>query len=185
LAPVVHHTLTQLWHTAVPKTAQHAVQHGAARHRIQCERVMYKTVVRIFSKVLIYLALRRGVGALGDLLHLCFAVTARLIIVCLILARCCLSVSAHVTDLSPSSSVSVCVCVCICPESVLWQNGRMDPNAVWHGEWGRSKFICSPTTKILKATQNVELGVVWELRVTKGHRQCHHSTERTRLSIRL
>ena len=30
------------------------------------------------------------------------------------------------------------------PESVglLWQNGCMDPDAVWDGEWGRSRDGC-------------------------------------------
>jgi len=26
----------------------------------------------------------------------------------------------------------------VCLESVLWQNGWFDPDAVWDGEWGRS-----------------------------------------------
>jgi len=36
------------------------------------------------------------------------------------------SVSAHLTDRSPSPSVDLCVCLSVqsvCPESVLWQNG--------------------------------------------------------------
>jgi len=35
--------------------------------------------------------------------------------------------------------LSVCVCLLVCAESVpvLWQNGWMDPDAVWDGEWGR------------------------------------------------
>jgi len=24
----------------------------------------------------------------------------------------------------------------VCPQSILWQNGWMDPDAVWDGEWG-------------------------------------------------
>jgi len=43
------------------------------------------------------------------------------------------SVSTYVTDLSPSRSVSLSVC----PESVLQQNGWMDPGAVWDDEWRR------------------------------------------------
>jgi len=47
-------------------------------------------------------------------------------------------------------SVCLCVCVCVsrsvgrsvCPESVLWQNGCLDPDAVWDGEWGRSRDGC-------------------------------------------
>jgi len=38
--------------------------------------------------------------------------------------------------------------------------------------------LCSPTTKIWKVTQNVESWVDWELGVTQGHWQCHHSIER-------
>ena len=34
------------------------------------------------------------------------------------------------------------VCLCVCPQSVLWQNGRLDPDAVWGGEWGRSRDGC-------------------------------------------
>jgi len=34
------------------------------------------------------------------------------------------------------------VCVCVCPKSVLWQNCRLDPDAVWGGEWGRSRDGC-------------------------------------------
>jgi len=30
----------------------------------------------------------------------------------------------------------------VCPESVLWQNGRLDPDAVWDGECGRSRDGC-------------------------------------------
>jgi len=46
--------------------------------------------------------------------------------------------------------LSVCLSVCVClsvgrsvgPESVLWQNGWVDPGAVWSGEWGWSKNGC-------------------------------------------
>jgi len=38
----------------------------------------------------------------------------------------------------------VCVCVCVslsvCLESVLWQNGLLDQDAVWDDEWGRSRM---------------------------------------------
>jgi len=48
------------------------------------------------------------------------------------------SISDYLTDLSPSPSVVlcvyVCVCVCVrrsvCPESVLWQYGWLDLDAV-------------------------------------------------------
>jgi len=33
--------------------------------------------------------------------------------------------------------------------------------------------------KIRKATQNVEIKMVWEVRVTQGHRQYHHITIRS------
>ena len=50
------------------------------------------------------------------------------------------SVSADGVDLSPSPSVGRSVC--LCPESVLWQNGWLDPDAAWDGEWGRSRDGC-------------------------------------------
>jgi len=28
----------------------------------------------------------------------------------------------------------------VCPESVLWQNGPLDPDAVWGGEWDQSRI---------------------------------------------
>jgi len=31
------------------------------------------------------------------------------------------------------------VCLSVGPEIVLWQNGRLDPDAIWGGEWGRSR----------------------------------------------
>ena len=38
--------------------------------------------------------------------------------------------------------VCVCVCVClsVCPESVLWQNGWTDPDAIWGGELGWLRY---------------------------------------------
>jgi len=47
------------------------------------------------------------------------------------------------------------------------------------------KSLCSPTTKIWKATHNVEIWVVWELEDNQGHWQCRHSIESIRLPIRL
>jgi len=32
--------------------------------------------------------------------------------------------------------------VSVCPESVLRQNGGVDPDAVWDGEWGRLSDGC-------------------------------------------
>jgi len=34
------------------------------------------------------------------------------------------------------------VCVSVCPESVLWQNGWLDPDAIWNGEWGQLRDGC-------------------------------------------
>jgi len=36
----------------------------------------------------------------------------------------------------------VSVCLSVCPQSVLWQNGWLDPSAVSGGEWGRSRDGC-------------------------------------------
>jgi len=30
------------------------------------------------------------------------------------------------------------MCLSVGPESVLWQNGWLDLDAIWDGEWGRS-----------------------------------------------
>jgi len=35
-----------------------------------------------------------------------------------------------------------CVGLSVCPECVSWQNGWLDPDAVWGGEWGRSRDGC-------------------------------------------
>ena len=37
---------------------------------------------------------------------------------------------------------SVCVSVSLCPESILWQNGWLDPDSVWGGERGWSRDEC-------------------------------------------
>jgi len=56
----------------------------------------------------------------------------------LLLARRSLSIGVIGVDLLPIPSVGLCVCVCdVVPESVLWQNGCVDPDAVWGGEWGQ------------------------------------------------
>jgi len=44
------------------------------------------------------------------------------------------SISALLTDTSPRPFVTLCVCVSVCPETVLWQNACLDPDAVWSGE---------------------------------------------------
>ena len=30
--------------------------------------------------------------------------------------------------------------LCVCLESVLWQNGSLDPDAIWGDEWGRAWY---------------------------------------------
>jgi len=42
-------------------------------------------------------------------------------------------------DLLPRPPVGLCVCLFVCPESVLWQNGCLNPDAIWGGDWGRSR----------------------------------------------
>ena len=49
-------------------------------------------------------------------------------------------VSALLTDLSHIPCVDMSVSVS--PESVLWQDGWMDPDAVWGGQWGRLRDWC-------------------------------------------
>jgi len=44
------------------------------------------------------------------------------------------SISANGVDLLPSPSVG--------SESVLWQNDWLDLDALWDGEWGRSRDGC-------------------------------------------
>jgi len=34
------------------------------------------------------------------------------------------------------------VCLSVCPKNVLWQNGWFDTDAVWSGEWDRSRVGC-------------------------------------------
>jgi len=34
------------------------------------------------------------------------------------------------------------MCLSVCPESVLWQNGWLDLDDVWGGEWGWSRVWC-------------------------------------------
>jgi len=44
---------------------------------------------------------------------------------------------------SSYADLSICVCASVClSESVLWQNGWVDPDAVWDGEWGQSNDGC-------------------------------------------
>jgi len=38
--------------------------------------------------------------------------------------------------------VCVCVCLSVGLESVLWQNGLLDLDAVWDGELGQSRDKC-------------------------------------------
>jgi len=46
------------------------------------------------------------------------------------------SISAYLTDLSSIPSVGWSLCVSVYPESVLWQNGWLDPDAVGSVEDG-------------------------------------------------
>ena len=46
-----------------------------------------------------------------------------------------MELSCHLSRLSVGLSV--------CTESVLWQNGWLDPDAVWNGEWVQSKDGCN------------------------------------------
>jgi len=63
--------------------------------------------------------------------------------------------TCRLTHLSVCVTVWVSVSVSVCPESVLWQIGWLDLDAVWDGEWGRSSykvlwwvyvFVCGSTT---------------------------------------
>jgi len=66
--------------------------------------------------------------------------------------------------MSPSPSVYLCVCRSVgrsvCPESVLWQIGWMDPDAVWDGEWGRSRDGCIRWVVIVEG-EGAVLGWIW------------------------
>ena len=60
-----------------------------------------------------------------------------------------LSVSTYVTDLLPSPSVGLCVCLSVgrssvCLESVLWQNGWMDPVTVLDWRWPSWVMVETP-----------------------------------------
>jgi len=61
---------------------------------------------------------------------------------------CIISASLSISIASGALMVRACrlnhvsVGRCVGPESVLWQNGWVDPDAVCGGEWGRSKNGC-------------------------------------------
>jgi len=63
------------------------------------------------------------------------------IIISMLLSVNIASVSANGVELLSIPSVSRSVCVSIwrsvCPERVLWQNGLLDPDAIWDGELSR------------------------------------------------
>ena len=42
------------------------------------------------------------------------------------------------TEHSPGPSV----CLSVWLQSVLWQNGQLDPDAIWGGEWGHPRHSC-------------------------------------------
>jgi len=50
--------------------------------------------------------------------------------------------SANGVDLLPIPSVGQSVSQSLHLESLLWQNGLLDPGAIWDGEWGRSRDKC-------------------------------------------
>ena len=52
------------------------------------------------------------------------------------------SVSANGVDLSSRPSICRSVCASVCPESVLWRNSWLDPDAIWDGEWGWPRHWC-------------------------------------------
>jgi len=56
------------------------------------------------------------------------------------LVHCCLSVERVGIELSPLPSVGLYVSLLDSPESVLWQNGWLDLDAVWSGKWGQSRM---------------------------------------------
>jgi len=63
--------------------------------------------------------------------------------VCIIsVSLCQYNVSTLGTGLSPRPSVSQSVGLSVCPESVLWQNGWVDADAVLGGGWGWSRDGC-------------------------------------------
>ena len=47
------------------------------------------------------------------------------------------SVSTHGMEHSFGPSVGQSIGRSVGLQSVLWQNGRADPDAIWDGEWGR------------------------------------------------
>jgi len=59
-----------------------------------------------------------------------------------------ISASLSISILSGALMIRACrlehlsVCLSVCPEVFLWQNFRLDPDAVWGGEWGRSRDGC-------------------------------------------
>jgi len=46
-------------------------------------------------------------------------------------------------------------------QSVLWQNGWLDPDAVWDGEWGRSRDECNRSGWLSSMGKGQFLGWIW------------------------
>jgi len=53
-----------------------------------------------------------------------------------------ISLSLSIRTMKNKDSWYTCVGWSVWPESVLWQNGWLDLDAIWDGEWGRSKDGC-------------------------------------------
>jgi len=60
------------------------------------------------------------------------------------------------------SHVLVCLSVSVCLEGVLWHNSWLDLDAVWSGEWGRSKDGCIRWGWILSKGKEQFWGKCWE-----------------------
>jgi len=92
-------------------------------------------IVGIVHNLIQMSAFGQNVKALKRILQFCYTVWLATV-VSASLSINIVSVSAYLTDLLPRSSVVLCVYRSVGLESVLWQNGWLDPDAVWDGEWG-------------------------------------------------
>jgi len=65
--------------------------------------------------------------------------------------------------------LSVCLCASVClSESVLWQNGCVDPDAVWDREWGQSNDGSIRWVVIIEGEGAVLMVNLWHPAVTNG-----------------
>jgi len=60
---------------------------------------------------------------------------------CIIIIRASLSISKR-AEHSSYGTFTWTVCLSVGPQSVLWQNSWLDPDAIWGGEWGWSRDGC-------------------------------------------